>query len=176
MKKLLNELSEDIKLMTGNVVCFGIEEEKLMNEISKNSNILNCDLLTNKKKTKGTGKNKGKTVYIKKLRKKYKKNKIDYIIGNLKEVDKFKRTFIRDSIYINKTKMYLFFDNNYDGEPIIRRYNRYKTVVVKKECLDGTLYVIDASKASTNWLLDFIYNIVDTIIDIFDIIGDVLAS
>lgn len=75
MKKLLNELSEDIKLMTGNVVCFGIEEEKLMNEISRNNNILNCDLLTNKKRLKELVKVKGKTVYIKKLRKNIKKIK-----------------------------------------------------------------------------------------------------
>ena len=176
MKKLFNELNDKIKLMSGTLICFGTNEEKLLDDISKNKNILVCDILTNATSSSESGKGKSKKVDIKKIRKRYKKNKVNYIICNLNEMEKYKKTFIRDSIYINKGKTYIYYNKKEDLEYIINKYKRYNTVISKIECLDGVVFEVDTIKAKTNKIKDIFYNIIDSILDILNVIGDLLAS
>lgn len=175
MIKLNNELINKIKLMQGNVICFGIEDEKIINALNKNTSILNCDLLNSKNFSKEKSKSKKKTLPLKKIRKKYKKKKNNFIVANINEIYKYKKNFVKDSIYINKDKIYLYTNkNNY--EDLINMYKRYNTKIDIIKCIEGYIITIDTSKAKTNKLKDLIYIIIDTLIDFYNLIGDILIS
>ena len=56
--------------------------------------------------------------------------KVDFIICNIEEIKKYTKTFIKDSIYINKDMLYIY--NIKDEElkqELIKKYKRYSTIV-----------------------------------------------
>lgn len=104
-------LLDIIKKMEGNVIGVGIDS-KLLDGFNKNNRV-NVYTIDNAKPGIGISKSKrttssGKTINIKKLYKYFKKNSIDYIICNTEEVNDYLKYFIRDSIYLNNNKIYLY--------------------------------------------------------------------
>ena len=171
MKKIENELKEIIKVMNGKLLLIGNYSNKLKEIIDNNENILFCDKLTSNV-VDGKGKGKTKRLNIKKIKKHYKKNKINNTIVNFEEVKEYKNTFVKDSTYITKGNI-IVIDKNSD-ETIFNMYKRYTKDIKIINCLDGKIFVINSSKAKNNKIKDMYYFIHDLIIDIFDTIGNLL--
>lgn len=164
------ELEKIIKNLKGNLIGIGIKEEKLIKLIEKNDNIFECNLLdcidiNNEEK----GKNK--KIKIKKLRKKFKKRKTNYIICNYKRINEIKEKFIYDSIYICNKEIYLYSEEYI--ESIERRYNRFcKTEIIKNS--DGFIYKISINK-KMNKFNEIYYKLIDNIISLIDFISNLLT-
>ena len=166
----MKELIKVIKNLDGKVLGIGLNET-LTKEIEENDKIIECNLLNSYVK----GKNKfslfSKTINIKKIRRKFKKKNIDYIICNYDEICKYFNTFIKDSIYINNKTIYYF--GNIDLELLKYRYGRYKTNINIK---NRSLIEIDTSNAKNNFFKDFYYRIIDFKDRMIEIIGDILMN
>lgn len=167
----MNKLIKIINSFSGNVLCIGISEE-LTDIVYKNNNIINCDILSNSSKT---GKSqifskKNNTVNINQIKKKYKKKRIDYIICNYEIIKPYIKKFIKNSVYINKNKLYFY--NNIDSNLIKSKYSRYNTKI--KEYKD--IIEIDNTNSKINILKELFYNIKDTLIFLIEIIGDILMG
>jgi hypothetical protein len=171
MKK--NKLLEsNIKKMQGNVLAIGINDDNLLKAINKNNKILECNILSNNLNSNKKGK-KNKKFYLSKLRKKFKKKKIDYLICDYKTLEDFLKTFIKDSIYI--TKGYIYFCTN-NPELIKKKYLRYNIKLEEIKCSDNTVLIIDVSKAKNNKIKELYYQIIDGITYLIDIITELLLS
>lgn len=178
---LINDLKKISKEVSGNVITIGLEYKTVLDELDKNEKIkeLYSMQFNGKKKIKNKekGKKRNKVVSIKKIRKIFKKKKIDYIICNIEDINRFLRTFIRDSVYINKSKLYIYGSkNNIDLELIEKRYNRYNVIINVTEYEKEVLVEIDNTKAFNKLFKDIFYNIIDILYSIYNIIGDLLIN
>lgn len=181
MKK---ELTNIIKCLSGNVLLIGIDEQYIYDEIENNDKIISCDSLTKYKKKKlrlfskdscEVSKKKTKSIKIKKLRKIYKKKKIDFIICNIVEIEKYLKSFVSNSVYINKNMLYIY-GSNIDTDDIISKYKRYNTIVQTKKFENNYIIFIDNIKSKNNFFFDLIYYIYDSLIDLRNIIADILVG
>lgn len=173
MNKELIELVNDFE---GTVLAIGINE-KISAAIDKNNKILKCDILnyiTNKKEVKEAKSKRSKIINIKKLRKIYKRKKVDYIICNYDEIKKYLNTFVKDSVYINSSKLYLY--GNVNKELVLKKYKRYtdKIKVIKKQ--GSYLVEVDNTNTKNNIFKEFIYRIIDGFNNAVEVIGDVLMG
>lgn len=168
-----NDLNKIIKQIDGNVLGIGLDE-KLSDTIEKNNKIIECNLLNSYVKGKFKGSLFQKTIKIKKLRKVFKKKKVDYIICDYDQISKYLNTFVKDSIYINKNKLYFF--GNVDIDLINYKYQRYDTNINIKKYKNKSIVEIDNSKAKNNFLKDTYYRIKDFKDKIIEVIGDVLMN
>ncbi len=178
---LINDLKKISKEVSGNVITIGLEYKTVLDELDKNEKIkeLYSMQFNGKKKIKNKekGKKRNKVVSIKKIRKIFKKKRIDYIICNIEDINRFLRTFIRDSVYINKSKLYIYGSkNNIDLELIEKRYNRYNVIINVTEYEKEVLVEIDNTKAFNKLFKDIFYNIIDILYSIYNIIGDLLIN
>lgn len=176
-------LLEIIKKIEGNVIGIGLDD-KLLDGFNKNNRV-NVYTIEKAKPSfgMGGGKNKkrktnsGKTINIKKLYKYFKKNSVDYIIGNIEEVNDYLKYFIRDSIYLDKKMIYLYGSKDkLDIELLSRRYKRYKSNIEVKEFKDSVLLIIDNSKVKSNWFKNKGYYISDTMYNLVEFISNILVS
>lgn len=167
------------KCTSGNVLGIGVDE-KISEILEQNNLVTNCNLLnsyskeTNKKQTK---KKRLKKIRIKKLRKVFKHKKVDFIICNTEEIKKYLKTFIKDSIYINKDMLYIY--NIKDEElkqELIKKYKRYNTIVEEIKDENTTILKIDNKNSKTNIIKDTIYLIIDTLTQLLNIISDLLLN
>lgn len=163
-------MHEIIKKMSGNVLGVGLNQE-MIDLINKNDKITECNLLNSytrkEKKEKGI---KGKTLNIKKIKKKFKKKKVDYIICDYEVIEKYLDTFVNDSIYINKNKLY-FYNITYNDN-LEKKYKRYNTVIkIKKNYLE-----IDNRNSKTNFFKNIYYRIIDFTSKMIEVIGDILMN
>ena len=109
------KLIKEIKSMKGTTLGIGINSEKIKNAINNNSNIKTCYLLEesssfNKKKFKIF--ENTKTINIKKIKKVFKKKRIDNLICNYQTIKPFIKTFVNksftsDSFLPTKRQIYL---------------------------------------------------------------------
>ncbi len=164
------------KVVSGDVLGIGVDE-KISEILEQNDRVLNCNLLNSYSKIDNktnAKKEKLKKIRIKKLRKVFKKKKIDFIICNIDEIKKYMKTFVKDSIYINRNILYIYnlTDEEYKKE-IIKKYKRYNT---KIEEIDKETLKIDNSNAKTNIIKDSFYLIQDTLTSLFNIISDLLLN
>lgn len=178
---LINDLKNICKEISGNVITIGIDYKTVLDELDKNEKIVNLYSMQfngkKRSKKKEKGKKRDKIVSIKKIRKIFKKKRIDYIICNIEDINRFLRTFIRDSVYINKEKLYIYGSkNNIDLELIEKRYNRYNVTINITEYDKDVLVEIDNTKAFNNALKDIFYNVVDILYSIYNAIGDLLIN
>jgi len=167
------------KCTSGNVLGIGVDE-KISEILEQNDLVTNCNLLnsyskeTNKKQTK---KKKLKKIRIKKLRKVFKHKKVDFIICNTEEIKKYLKTFIKDSVYINKDMLYLY--NIKDEElkqELIKKYKRYNTIVEEIKDDNEIILKIDNKNSKTNIFKDTLYLIIDTLTQLLNIISDLLLN
>lgn len=166
----MKELKKIIKNLDGNVLGIGLFED-LIKEIENNDKIINCDLLNPYIKRKKKFSLFNKTIKIKKIRKIFKKKKIDYIICNYDEINNYFNTFVKDSVYINKKKIYYF--GNVDIDLVKYKYGRYDTNIIIK---NKNLVEIDNSKAKNNFLKDNYYRLKDFKDRLIELIGDILMN
>lgn len=165
------ELKKIIASLTGKILIIGIDDSLIKEEINKNKNIISCDVLNLTTKLKPQ-KNKLEKIGVKKLKPKYKKKKIDYIIINLPEVSNHFKYLLKDFIYLCREKIYVF---NYNQQ-ILNSFNRYKVKIKIKNLKKSNLLEIDTSRATNNIIKDIFYICYDTIIETIDIIGDFLMG
>ncbi len=162
MKKIIKNLS-------GSVLGIGINEE-LSLLLNNNKNISNLTLLEKNSfsKTKNKGK-KNKVIHIKKIKKYFKKNSLDYIICDFEVLNKYFNSFVNNAVVMCKNKIYF---TNGDVEKIKYRFKNYNCSI--KEI--NNLIEIDVSTSKSRGIFKtndmFIYRL--TLI--IEIIGDVLMN
>ena len=167
-----NELKSIISKLNGNVLGIGLNDE-LISIIEKNNMITECNLLDSV--AKGCfGKGHGKNIRIKKIRVIFKRKKVDYIICKYETISQYLDTFVKDSVYINKSKLYFY--GKVDIDLLKKRYGRYKTDIVAKKFRNGYILEIDNSKAINHFLKDTYYRLVDFKDKLFEVIGDILMN
>ncbi len=174
-------LLDIIKKIEGNVITVGIDY-KLLDGFDRNDKV-NVYTIDQAKSNCGFGKKKkrktssGRTINIKKLYKYFKKSSIDYFIVDSDEIKDYLKYFIRDSIFLNKKKIYLYGNkDSIDIELFEKRYKRYQSNIEIKEFKENVLLIIDNSKSKSNWLKNKIYYLSDTVYNIVDFISNILTS
>ena len=177
------ELLKISKCLSGNVLGIGLKDDKLVDSLYNNDLILDLTLLDPYKKNnkklslKKSSTKKMKSINIKKIKKKFKHKKVDFIICNNEDIKKYYRTFIRDSVYINKKILYIYGNkNDIDIEDIMNKYKRYDVKIELINFKDSFIIKIDNSNSDNIWLRDKLYYIYDTLVYIRDIIADGLTS
>ena len=175
MKKV-DKINKIIKKMEGKVIGIGINDERVIKEIDKNNNIYECDLLDSIDLSNQESGKKKKKKYIKKLRKKYKDKSVDYIIMDPTKIFRKLKFLIKDTIYINNKKIYIYMDKNDDYELVIKRYKRYTKNIETIKCDDGIIINIDSTDSKKHIIKNIFYYIIDTLYNISDMIGDILVS
>ena len=162
---LISDLKNISKDVCGKVLVIGLENKTVEQVLDKNENITELYTMKFNGKKKIKDKTRGR------------RGKVDYIICNIEDISKFLRTFIRDSVYINKTKLYIYGNkNNLDSELIEKRYKRYNTSITITEYNKDLIMEIDNSKAYNNKIKDMFYNISDIGYSIVNVIGDLLIN
>lgn len=173
------KIYEITKCTSGNVLGIGVDE-KITKILEQNERVLNCNLLNsetkNEKKTHEK-KQRLKRIRIKNIRKIFKKKKVDFIICNTDEIRKYLKTFVKDSIYINKNMLYLYNIKDEDlKQELIKKYKRYNTKIEEIKDKDTIILKIDNKEAKTNIFKDYMYLIIDTLIQLFNLISDLLLN
>ena len=178
MKELLN----DIFHFSGNVLCIGVDNSKIISSLKKNKKIglyeLNRPekrgLFARKKRIKTET---GQSVKIKKFRTLFKKKSIDYLIINLNNVFDYYKYIASNSICICNKKIYIYGSSDYiNAELIAKKFRRYETNIVCKQNKNNYLVVVECSKAKYNWLKDKFYLVIDTFHNLGDLISYFLTS
>lgn len=177
---MFNRLEEIIKKVDGNVLSVCLDD-KLMNAFNNNKkiNLYSIDSNTNagfiRKKSKRKT-NKGKVINIKKLRKYINKKSVNYIFCNMNEMFSYYKYFIKDSIYLNNNKLYIYAHNDIDKDLLIKNYNRYNVEIEYIEYKNGYILIINNRNSKTNFIKDILYFIKDTFYNIAEIIGNLLIG
>lgn len=176
MKKITNELKKIIKEIEGKVLLIGDYSTDINQIISDNKNVIFCEQLTrlNNKIVSNQKSGKTKKINIKKIKKKYKKNGINYLFIEEEQIIDFKNTFIRDSVYVAKNKIY--FIKSKESEQIVKMYSRHSKKIDIIPCLDGKIICIDVTGCKNNKLKDIWFYMIDCFTDVINIISDILIN
>ena len=180
---MFNKLESIIKKCEGDILTVCLDQ-KLMHAFDSNNKI---NLLAIQSTTTsgigakgGKGKKKklngSKNINIKKLRKYINKKSVDTLFCNMNEMYDYYKHFIKDSIYVCRGTIYIYFGSEIDAEFIKNKYKRYKTQIETTEYKNGYLLKIDASKARNNWFKDKLYLLHDSLYNLIEIIGNILVS
>lgn len=178
---LVSDLKTICKGLQGTLISIGLSYPTVESVLDKNTNITNGYILTFDGKKKGRKKSKNdkklKKISIKKLRKTFKKKTIDTIICRYEDIEKFMRYFVKDSVYINCGKLYIYGKKEeFVIEDIESYYKRYNTKIEITDYGDDFLIEIDNSNAKNKWLKDKLYKVKDTIIYYINTIGDIMIG
>lgn len=164
-------MNNELKKISGSVLGIGLSEKE-QNILEKNKKVLECYLLNSNSTNKTNSKGYSKTINIRKIGKLFRKKSFDYIIGNFDELKPYLRSFIKNSIYLNKGKTYFYNINDFELEELNNRYVRYGSIVeIKKNSV-----IIDNSSAKTNIFKNIFYYFCDLIYDVIDYIGRMLVN
>lgn len=173
------ELKKIVKKLEGSLLTIGINEENILDEIEKNDNIHTCYTLTNisltGKKYNMVRKGRNKKVNIKKIKKVFKKKKLDNVICNYDTIKQFYRSFIPQSIYINKGKLYIY-GNKKDLDILKSKYERYTKDIKIKEKGNNFILIINNENTKNNFFKDLGYRLIDFKNDALDLITDLLIN
>lgn len=174
----MKEIYQIIPKLDGNIILIGIKEEKILNMVKENQKINQCYLLNTEdndsaKKRKKRGR---KNFSIKYLRKKFHKKKIDYIICDIAEIYPYRNTFIKDSVYINRRKIYFYGENKFDLEGVINRYQKYQAETTLNTDKKTFLLTVFNENSKTSKTKDFYFMIYDKLRWLYEIIGDILIN
>lgn len=175
------ELLKIIKDFNGNVFTLGIIDKELIKAIQSNTKILHF-LMLNINQTveyeSSANYKPTKRIKIKKIRKKNKKKRIDYTLCEISDCKEHFRTFINDTIYFNKNKIFYYGKTSeYDLDVLIKKYRRYNvTINLIKYPNDEFILEIDTTKAKTNKLKNLFYRFIDFFAMLFDYLTEFLIS
>lgn len=167
----MDKLSKEIKNMEGNVLAIGDFEENIIKQFIKNKKIIDCNIIGNSKATVDYECGKSKKVRLSKLRK-FKHKKINYLICNY-DIEKYLKTFIKDSIYI--TKDYIYFMTKKTTK-LKELYNRYDVDIEETKLDKETLLKINVKKAKNNIFKEAFYSIIDFIKEVIELITNLLLG
>ena len=178
---LISDLKSICKDLKGTLITIGLSYPTVESVLDKNKNITNGYVLEFSNKKRGKSKEKGvtknKRISIKKLRKTFHKKSVDTIICYYQDIEKYMRFFVKDSVYLNCGKLYIYGKNSeFVIEDLESYYNRYDTKIVITKYDDEFLMEIDNSKSKNNWFKDKLYKIKDTVIYFVNIIGDIMMG
>lgn len=177
MKEMYQELTLQAKKLVGCLLGIGINNDQLMQAIQNNDQIKNCDFLNSLAVGPVINGPKLKIININKLRKRYKKKRINYLICNYSEIKSYLKTFIKDSIYITSQTIYLFgTKSEIDFNLVMKRYKRYAVQISKLEYKETFILIIDVSKAKNNKIMDFFYYINDSFYNVIELLSDFLVN
>lgn len=170
----MKKIKEILKEVHGDVLAIGLTEEE-ENFLSNHTNVTDLATLHNKtyirKKVKTKIKSKEKNVSIKKLRKKFHKNRIDVTVCNLNEVELYLKYIIKDMIYFTKDEIILYYDRNDELKEILKnRFQRYQVDLQVEEQENKTFFKIKIHDKKKNRIKDSIYFIKDTLDNILNAI------
>lgn len=178
MKQELLKIIKDIK---GSVFTLGIVDKDLISAIQNNPQIEHF-LMLNINQTveyeKSDNYKPTKKIKIQKIKKKNKKKKIDYTICEISDCKDHFRTFINDTIYFNKNRIFYYGNiDEYDLDDLIKKYRRYNVIINITKFENGEFILeIDTTKAKTNKLKALIYRFIDFFIMLFDFFAEFLLS
>ena len=174
-----NELLKIIKKIKGSLLGIGMTESILLDAIEENDNIDTCYILSNVsltgKKFNMIKKGRNKKINIKKLKKKFKKKSLDTVICNYDIIKQFYRSFVPNSIYINKEYLYIY-GNKKDLENLSKKYQRYTKDVELLENKENYILKINNTNTKNKFFKDKIYRIKDFSIDAVDFITELLIN
>lgn len=172
-------LCERIKEMRGNFLSVGSLSDALNKAVNDNDKLLKCYVLEKNFKSFGKKKfiirNRSKKVNIKKIKKVFKKKRIDNIICDFDIVRGFTKTFVRDSVYINKGKLYIYGRKD-DLEGIKNKYLRYTKDIVLKKVGSRYILIVDNTNTKNNKFKDIGYWWADTFTNFIDILTLILVN
>lgn len=179
MKKEEKKIEQIIRSVAGNVLVIGLWEERLITLLEENDKIVNCNMLNViSSKANEQKKIKQKRKFnIKSLRKKFHKKQVDYIICNMSDIYPYINTFVKDSIYINRKKLYFYGERKiYELDKMIKKYKKYHAKVEQK--FEGDYFFITISNeiSKTNKIKDLWFSICDFLKLLYDTIGDILIN
>ncbi len=172
-------LLSEVKKMEGSLLAIGLTNDKIKNAIIENDKITICNLL--EEPAKGFRKYnflanaKARKVNIKKLRKTFKKKKTNNIICDYKTIREFTKWFVRDSVYINNGKLYIY-GKKEELEKIIKKYNRYTSDARITKEKDGCILIVNNENTKNNKIKDMGYWFKDTGETILDALTLILAN
>lgn len=180
MKQIEKRIYKILKKIDGNVLAIGITDGKMLKLLEENNNITKCNLMNasaSSHSRKEKKKRKQKNFNIRNMRKKFHKKKVDYIICNIEEVYPYMKTFIKDSVYINRRKLYFYGEiKRFDIDKIKRRYQKYGSKIEQTFEENYFLITISNEKSKTNKIKDFYFLIVDFLHFLYEMIGDLLIN
>lgn len=179
MKTIDQYMKSVIQKSVGHALAIG-PTDVMYQALEVNQEITVCDVLNRENGSQGKRRffsKRNKPFQFKKMRKTFGKKQKNLVIGDIKELERYFKTFIRDSIYITKGDLYLFTtDVAYDFDLLIMRYKRFSVTTQIEKCKDGTLLILHVGEVKNHWWKEKIYYVIDVIIDFVDLIGDALVS
>lgn len=175
-----NELLKIIKSFYGNIFTLGITDKDIITNVQNNPNINHFFMLNINQKVEydeSVNYKPVKNVKIKKIKKKNKRKKIDFTLCEISDCKAHFKTFINDTIYFTKNKIYYYGKTDeYDLDDLIKKYRRYNVIITITKYSDEFILEIDTSCAKTNKIKSFFYRIIDSISSFFDFLTDFLLS
>lgn len=169
-----------LKAVEGNVIVIGIRDQHLLEVLDASDKVdfcytLNADTEEETKK-KRWGISREKTISIKKFRKVFKKKRIDNIICNIEDMEKYLKIFVKDSVYIGRGKIYYFGKiRKIDQAKLSDLYKRYKITYHEEKLKDGKIVEIGLKDAKTYRIKEILYRIHDVVVSAANLVSDYLV-
>ena len=172
-------LLKEIQKMEGTLLGIGLHNKKFEKAINQNSKITICNLLEEPQKRFSKHKFKvneySRTVNIKKLRKVFHQKKTNYIICNSSTIKPFLKSFVKDSVYINSNKLYIY-GKKKELQEIMPKYQRYTNDIVLKEFDKKAVLIVNNTETKNNFFKDLGYFWKDTFNNLLDALTHLLAN
>lgn len=178
MKKIYDE----IKNIKGNVLCICVNDDKIMKTLNKNKDVNLFEFSRNEKrklfsKRKKVKLNNEKKVKIKKFRKAFKKKKIDYIIIDVNNIYDYFKYMAANCIYVCSKKVYLYGKSDFvTADFVAHKFKRYKAIINCITDTDEYLVVANVKNTEYSKVKEIFYLIIDTFINLGDMITVLLTS
>lgn len=169
------KLRSYIKNMQGYVLGVGIKDENLVDLIDKNDKILACDLILSADSSDENGSCIPKTINVKKIKRYYHYNQVQYVILNYDELP-YKRHFLNGSAYVCEKQIIIYSEDLEKLEKYALKYKRYNASVSKVKAKDGFIYLINMDNKKKLRFKQYLYNISDILGMISDFISDLLIN
>lgn len=165
--------------MQGSLLGIGFDDDQILDAIEANDNIQTCFLLTpknsNSKKFNMTKHGRNKKISIKKIKKYFKKKSIDNVICKYETIKSFYRSFIPNSIYINKGTLYVY-GKKEDLENLKPKHQRYTNDIEITKTDDGYIMKINNQNTKNKFIKDNLFKLKDFGSDVIDIMTDLLIN
>lgn len=175
MKKK-DKIIEWISNQKGNLIGIGIDQKPYLEEIMKNKNILECNLLESISLEEGSGKRK-KYLPIKKLKRKFKRKKTDALLMNAPYIKRYWNHLIKDSIYLIKGEVLIYGIKDKDEVELLeKRYHRYSVLMEKEKIGNEWLLNIKVGDAQNHKGKEFFYFIGDSIYQMIELLSEFLTN
>lgn len=178
MRKEEKLLYETARKLEGTVLAIGVSDEKLLSILESNEKIVNCQLLNEiSKKEKSEGKIKRKRFSLRRLRKKFHKKKVDYILCNIETIEPYLKNFVKDSVYINRGKIYFYGTlRKESSNRFLKRYQKYHAKIEECGSNKSCFTIVSNEKSKSSWWKDISFAFLDACYWFYEMIGDLLIN